>query len=140
MGQFAAGNGWQTVSFDQPVTGRYICIEALNSHYNREYACIAEWYMLGADGQRISREPWKVAYCDDEDVETGNKTADKIFDLQESTYWSTNRGVQFPHHIVLDLGSEQTLTGFQYLPRMEQGAPESIKDFKIYVKKAPFKF
>ncbi len=140
VGQFAAGNGWQTVSFDQPVTGRYICIEALNSHYNREYACIAEWYMLGADGQRISREPWKVAYCDDEDVETGNKTADKIFDLQESTYWSTNRGVQFPHHIVLDLGSEQTLTGFQYLPRMEQGAPESIKDFKIYVKKAPFKF
>lgn len=139
-GNFAPGNGWQEVRFDAPVKGRYVCIEALNSHNNREYACIAEWYMLGEDGKRISREPWIVAYCDDEDVETGNKAADKIFDLQESTFWSTNRGVQFPHHIVLDLGSVQTLTGFQYLPRVEQGAPESIKNYRIYVKQEPFTF
>ncbi len=138
-GQFAPGNGWQEVKFNQPVSGRYVCIEALNSHNDREYACIAEWYMLDDKGQRISREPWTVAYCDDEDVQTGNKAADKIFDLQESTFWSTNRGVKFPHYIVLDLGSEQKLGGFQYLPRVEQGAPESIKDYKIYVKVTPFK-
>ncbi len=139
-GTFAAGNGWQEVRFDRPVTGRYVCIEALNSHNNREYACIAEWYMLNDKGQRISREPWTVSYADDEDISSGNKTADKIFDLQESTYWSTNKGAQFPHHIVLDLGSVQTLGGFQYLPRVEQGAPESIKSYKIYVKKENFKF
>ena len=139
-GEFAAGNGWQEVRFDQPVTGRYVCIEALNSHNNREYACIAEWYMLDDKGQRISREPWTVAYADDEDISSGNKTADKIFDLQESTYWSTNKDVKFPHYIVLDLGAEQTLGGFQYLPRVEQGAPESIKGYKIYVKSQPFKF
>ena len=139
-GEFAPGNGWQEVKFDQPVTGRYVCIEALNSHNNREYACIAEWYMLDGKGQRISREPWTVAYADDEDISSGNKTADKIFDLQESTYWSTNKDVKFPHYIVLDLGAEQTLGGFQYLPRVEQGAPESIKAYKIYVKKTPFKF
>ena len=139
-GTFAAGNGWQEVRFDRPVTGRYVCIEALNSHNNREYACIAEWYMLNDKGQRISREPWTVSYADDEDISSGNKTADKIFDLQESTYWSTNKGAQFPHHIVLDLGSVQTLGGFQYLPRVEQGAPESIKSYKIYVKRDNFKF
>lgn len=139
VGEFAAGNGWQEVRFDQPVIGRYVCIEAQNSHNNREYACIAEWYMLDEKGQRISREPWTVAYADDEDISSGNKTADKIFDLQESTYWSTNQGVQFPHYIVLDLGAEQTLGGFQYLPRVEEGAPESIKSYKIYVKNAPFK-
>ncbi|MDE7379397.1 MAG: beta-galactosidase [Paraprevotella sp.] len=139
-GQFKPGNGWQEVKFDAPATGRYVCIEALNSHNDREYACIAEWYMLDADGQRLSREPWTVAYCDNEDVETGNKAADKIFDLQESTFWSTCRGAQFPHTIVLDLGSEQTLTGLQYLPRVEQGAPESIRDYRIYVKRTPFKF
>ena len=139
-GEFAPGNGWQEVRFDQPVTGRYVCIEALNSHNNREYACIAEWYMLDDKGQRISREPWTVAYADDEDISSGNKTADKIFDLQESTYWSTNKDVKFPHYIVLDLGAEQTLGGFQYLPRVEQGAPESIKGYKIYVKSQPFKF
>ena len=139
-GELAAGNGWQEVKFDNTVTGRYVCIEMLNSHYNREYACIAEWYMLDADGNRISREPWRISYADDEDVTTGNKTADKIFDLQESTYWSTNQGVQFPHYIVIDLGSTQTLSGFQYLPRMEQGAPESIKEYKIYVKQNEFKY
>lgn len=139
-GQFKPGNGWQEVKFGAPVSGRYVCIEALNSHNNREYACIAEWYMLDAKGQRLSREPWTVAYCDNEDVETGNKAADKIFDLQESTFWSTCRGAQFPHTIVLDLGSEQTISGLQYLPRVEQGAPESIRDYRIYVKKTPFKF
>ena len=138
-GEFKAGNGWQEVKFPQPVSGRYVCIEALNSHMNREYCCIAEWYMLGADGTRLSREPWQVAYCDDEDITSGNKTADKIFDLQESTYWSTNQGVQFPHYLVIDLGQDQTFTGLQYLPRVEAGAPESIKQYRIYVKSSLFK-
>ena len=115
-------------------------MEAKNSHNNREYACISELYLLDAKGERLSREPWIVAYCDDEDVNTGNKTADKIFDLQESTYWSTSKGVQFPHYIVLDLGSEQTISALQYLPRMEEGAPESIKDFNIYIKKTGFNY
>jgi len=138
-GEFKPGNGWQEVKFDQPVSGRYFCIEALNSHNNREYCCIAEWYILGADGTRLSREPWQVAYCDDEDIDTGNKTGDKIFDLQESTYWSTNRGVQFPHYLIIDLGQDQTFTGFQYLPRVEAGAPESIRQYRIYVKSSLFK-
>ena len=139
MGQFAKGNGWQEVRFDQPVTGRYVCIEALNSHWNREYCCIAEWYMLDETGQRLSRESWTVAYADDEDVQSGNKNADKIFDLQESTYWSTNRGVQFPHAVIIDMGQDKTMSGFQYLPRAEEGAPESIKDYRIYVKSDSFK-
>ena len=139
VGEFAAGNGWQEIRFDQPVKGRYVCIEAQNSHNGREYACIAEWYMLDEKGQRLSREPWTVAYADDEDITSGNKTADKIFDLQESTYWSTNKGVRFPHYIVLDLGAEHQLSGFQYLPRVEEGAPESIRSYKIYVKNTPFK-
>ena len=139
VGQFKPGNGWQEVRFDQPVTGRYVCIEALNSHWNREYCCIAEWYMLDEQGQRLSRESWTVAYADDEDVQSGNKNADKIFDLQESTYWSTNRGVQYPHTVIIDMGQDKTMTGFQYLPRAEEGAPESIKDYRIYVKSDSFK-
>ena len=138
-GRMTPGNGWQEVRFDKPVTGRYVCIEALNSHSNREYCCIAEWYMLGADGKRLSREPWQIAYADDEDITSGNKNADKIFDLQESTYWSTSPGIPFPHQVIIDMGQDQTLTGFQYLPRAEQGAPESIRDYRIYVKSDCFK-
>ena len=138
-GQLKKGNGWQTVKFDKPVSGRYFCIEALNSWWDREYCCIAELYLLDANGKRLSREPWSIAYADDEDVSSGNKNGDKIFDLQESTYWSTNKGIQFPHHIIVDMNQDQTISGFEILPRMEQGAPESIKDYRVYVKSAPFK-
>ncbi len=138
-GTLKAGNGWQEVKFDKPATGRYFCIEALNSHWNREYCCIAELYLLGANGERLPRESWKVAYADDEDVTTGNKNGTKAFDLQESTYWSTNKGVQFPHALIIDMNQDQTITGFQILPRMEDNAPESIKDYRVFVKSGAFK-
>ncbi len=138
-GTLDSGNGWKEVKFDQTVSGRYVCIEALNSHWNREYACIAELYLLDQDGKRLSRESWQIAYADDEDVTSGNKNGDKIFDLQESTYWSTNEGVPFPHTIVIDMGQDKQISGFQILPRMEEGAPEAIKDYRIYVKSSAFK-
>jgi len=138
-GTLEPGNGLKFVKFDKPVTGRYFCIEALNSHWNREYCCIAEIYLRDADGKSIPRDSWTVSYADDEDVVTGNKNGTKAFDQQESTYWSTNKGVPFPHHLVIDLQKEQTITGFHLIPRMEEGAPEAIKDYRIFVKSSPFK-
>ena len=139
-GSFAPGNGWQEVKFDAPVAGRYVCIEALNAQDGKDIACIAEMYLLDENNERLSREPWIVKYADSEDVAHVNRSADKTFDLQESTYWSTVEGTPYPHSIVIDLGSSRTLTGFQYLPRMESNAPGSIKDFKIYVKPDNFKY
>lgn len=132
-GFFSEGNGWQEIKFAQSVKGRFLCVEVLNAHNGKEIASIAELYALNADGKRLSRESWIVKYADSEDADDGNKTADKVFDLQESTYWSTCRNITFPHLLVIDLGEEQTLTGIQYLPRAEQGAPGSIKDFRISV-------
>ncbi len=134
-GAFTAGNGWQTVKFGSPATGRYLAIEGLNAHDGGEKAEIAEIYALGVDGKRLSREPWTVKYADSEDADNGNRTADKTFDLQESTYWSTCEGVAYPHVMVIDLGSEQTISGIEYLPRAEQGAPGSIRDYRIYLSK-----
>ena len=74
-----------------------------------------------------------MKYADSEDILTGNNLGDKVFDLQESTYWSTVAGVDLPHLIVIDLGSEQQVSGIEYLPRAEQGAPGSIKDYRIYL-------
>lgn len=68
----------------------------------------------------------------------GNFTADKIYDLQESTYWSTKRGDKYPHQVVIDLKEEQTISGFRYLPRAEEGFPGMIKGYKAYVKATPF--
>ena len=136
---FAAGNGWQEVSLREPVTGRYVAIEALNAHDGGDRAAIAELYLLNENGERLSREPWTVYYADSEDVAKQNRSGDKVFDLQESTYWRTVKGTPFPHTIVIDMGSERTVTALQYLPRMESDAPNSIKDFKLYVSHAPFK-
>ncbi len=139
-GSFASGNGWQTVTFSQPVKARYVCLEAVNSLDGKEYACIAELYIKDEKGERLSREPWKIAYADNEDIKTGNKAADKIYDLQESTYWSTEKGVNYPHTVVIDLGKEYTITALDYLPRMESSVPGGIKDYRIYAKAAEFKY
>lgn len=138
IGQFAPGNGWKTVQFANPVTGRYICLEALNSFDGKEYACIAELYIKDEKGERLSREPWKIRYADSEDIKTGNRAADKIYDLQESTFWSTLKDVAYPHTIIIDLGKEHTITSIDYLPRMETTTPGAIKQFKLYVKKNEF--
>jgi hypothetical protein len=138
-GTFNAGNGWQEVKFDQPVSGRYVCLEAVNALDGKELACIAELYLLDENGERLSREPWRVNYADSEEITKGNCAADKIYDLQESTFWSTVKGVSFPHAVVIDLGKEHTITALQYLPRMESNVPGGIKDYRIYVKSTPFK-
>ena len=132
-GQLAAGNGWQMVRFAAPQTGRYLAIQALSTHEGKDVVSVAELYAVNAVGARLSREPWTVKYADSEETKRGNNTAEKSFDLQESTYWRTEKGVALPHLMVIDLGSEQTITGFDYLPRMEEGAPGSIKDYKIFV-------
>jgi beta-galactosidase len=133
QGTLDSGNGWQTVKFTRPATGRYLAIEALSAQDGQEFAQIAELYALDNKGQRLSREPWTAKYADSENAEQENQTADKTFDLQESTYWSTMKGSPYPHLLVIDLGSEQTLTGIDYLPRAEQGAPGGLKDYKIFL-------
>lgn len=139
-GSFKAGNGWQEIKFGKPVSGRYVCIEALNAQDGKDLACIAEMYLLDENGERLSREPWIVKYADSEDVSQVNRSADKIFDLQESTYWSTETGSAYPHAVVIDLGAKHTLTAIQYLPRMESNVPGGIKDFKVYVKGENFSY
>lgn len=131
-GAFKAGNGWQTIQFGKTAKGRYLAIECLSTQKDGERVAIAELYLQGQDGKRLSREPWKTKYANSED-EGGNHLGDKVFDLQESTYWQTEKGTSAPHLLVIDLGSEQTINALEYLPRAEQGAPGSIKDFKVYI-------
>ena len=131
-GAFKAGNGWQTIQFGKAAKGRYLAIECLSTQKDGDRVAIAELYVQGSDGKRLSREPWTTKYANSEE-ENGNHTGDKVFDLQESTYWQTEKGATTPHLLVIDLGSEQTVKALEYLPRAEQGAPGSVKNFKIYL-------
>ena len=131
-GEFKAGNGWQTIKLDKPVTGRYFAIQAKSSQSGDSQIAIAEVYLQDAQGNRIDRNNWVAYYADSE---KGNSTLDKMFDLQESTYWQTEKGANFPHLGIVDMGKEVTISAFEYLPRAEQGAPGSVKGFKLYVRK-----
>ena len=131
-GAFKSGNGWQTIRLATPQKGRYLAIECLSTQKTNDRVAIAELYLQNTDGHRLSRESWTTKYADSEE-EDGNHTGDKVFDLQESTYWQTEKGAALPHLLVIDLGSEQTVSALEYLPRAEQNAPGSIRDFRIYL-------
>ena len=126
------GNGWQTFRFAAPQKGRYLALEVLSTQKDGDRVAIAELYLQGTDGKRLSREPWTTKYANSEE-ENGNHTGDKVFDLQESTYWQTEKSATAPHLLVIDLGSVQTVSALEYLPRAEQGAPGSVKNFRIYL-------
>ncbi len=117
------GNGWQEIRLDRQYTGRFFCLEALSAQDGKKIAAIAELDVLGADGKPISREKWRIRYADSEETRSGNCTGDKVFDLQESTYWMTVARDAYPHQLVIDLGGDYTVTGFRYLPRAEKRIP-----------------
>ena len=130
-GVMKSGNGWQTVNFSNAATGRYLAIECMSTHDGKPVA-IAELYAQGNDGKRLSRVHWNVKYADSENLQ-GNHTGEKAFDLQESTYWQTENGASATHLLVIDMGAEQTVKALEYLPRMEQGAPGSVKEYNVYM-------
>ncbi|MDH6533889.1 hypothetical protein D0T51_02655 [Parabacteroides sp. 52] len=103
---------------------------------------MAKLEILDKNGEKLSRQHWKLIYADSEEVDAANNVASNIFDLQESTIWHTSYSVAqdpYPHQIVIDLGEDKEISGFQYLPRMEANKPGMIKDYRIYLKETPFK-
>lgn len=138
-GEFAEEKEWQTVKF-RPTAGRYFCFEALDSHPGDEFATCAELYLLGADGKDLPRGAWKIVYADSEEVDGDDGRADNVFDLQATTIWHTQwEGAKpkHPHQIVIDLGSEQNVSGLRYLPR--QDSPNGrIKNYRVFLSRKPF--
>jgi beta-galactosidase len=144
-GDLAPGAGWQTVTFDTPATGRYLCFTSTSPQRGDDpYSSMAEFYLLGEDGQQLPREAWDLVYADSEEITAGNHTADKIFDLQESTYWhtawSTEERAPFPHSIVIDLGKSTKVTGFKVLPRTDKQTNGMIKGYRFYLKESAFDY
>ena len=134
-GQAKASIEWQEVKFKN-TKGRYFCLEALNGHQDkRPYASLAELYLLDQNGKEIPRTKWKIVYADSEEVDSGDGRSDNIFDLQSTTYWHTQYSEtsdDFPHQIVIDLGSIKNIGGMKFLPR--QDSPNGrIKDYQVYI-------
>lgn len=132
------GNGWKTLFFPDTRPGRYVCLEILSCREEGNFPALAEIYLLDPEGKRLGREKWKVE-VDSENPGSGNHTSDKLIDLQESTYWqAADTADTASSSIFIDLGSSQSVSGIELLPRMESGAPGAPELIKVYVSDAPF--
>jgi len=134
--------GWKEVTFSKVYEGKYFCFEALNAiKKNDNSASVAEIELIDENGQSIDRSKWKVVYADSEEISEGNYSAEKVFDQQETTFWSTSwtlNQTNYPHQIVIDLGKKNTIKGFRYLPRNDSNRGQILL-YRLYIKCTNFK-
>ncbi len=74
----------------------------------------------------ISRKDWKIVSAQDE-------KAYAIVDGNISTTWHQRNDKGMPIDLVIDLGSEQNLTGFKYHPDQGMWGPGIITHYEFYV-------
>jgi alpha-L-fucosidase len=73
----------------------------------------------------IPRKNWKLVGIDDE-------KASAVLDGNSSTAWHQNKN-QMPVDIVIDLGKEEMLSGFRYLPDQNVWNPAIIAGYEFYI-------
>ena len=136
-GQFASGGQMQEIKFNAPARGRYFCLESLSALDGKPFAAVAELDLLDASGKPLSHEGWTIAYVDSEERDKEDGSAENAIDGQTANFWHTEWGAvqpNHPHHLVLDLGKSQTISGFRYVPRQGSGTVDGrIKDYRVYV-------
>ncbi len=74
----------------------------------------------------IERKDWKVIGADDE-------KANAILDGNPATAWHQGKDKKMPVDLVIDLGKEETLIGFRYLPEQSLWNPGIITNYEFYV-------
>lgn len=137
-GTFAPGGEAQRITFPKPLRGRYFALEALDAHDGGKSASIADLTLFASEGKQLSSQLWTIASVSSEETVAEAAGAGNAIDGQISNFWSSEwKSAQpaHPHWIVIDLGREEQLGGFVYVPR--QGTPAEavgrIKTFQAYV-------
>ncbi|HLP77520.1 MAG TPA: beta-galactosidase [Candidatus Paceibacterota bacterium] len=134
-GAFAPGGDTQTIKFEAPASGKFFCLESLDSQDGKPYAAIAELDLIDANGNAISHNGWTIAYVDSEERIGEDGSAENAIDGQTANFWHTewkNASPNYPHRLILNLGQSQTITGLRYVPR--QGSTSGqIKEYRIYI-------
>lgn len=91
----------------EPFVSRYVMLEGDSADVS-----LAEFYLIDENGEVMPRESWKIYYVSSEQKD-GNHTADKILDLQETTYWTPASDCQGDQAIVVDLGTPQRVSAMK---------------------------
>ncbi|MEI7732656.1 MAG: beta-galactosidase [Verrucomicrobiota bacterium] len=141
-GAFTTEIKMQEARFAQPVKGRYVCLESVNAHNGQPYAAVAELEILDANGQPLANTSLRVFWADSEESGAEDGSADNVLDGQPATMWHTEySGAKpgHPHHLILDLGKSQSVTGIRYLPRSgDAKVGGRIKEYRVYVAEQSF--
>jgi len=129
----------QTVRFPAQ-KARYLALQALSSHNDDEFTTLAELNVLDSAGKAIARKNWKVVYVDSEENLSESAPAEMVFDGDRDTFWHSlwsAAHTSHPHTLVIDLGSDQVISGVRMLPRQDS-ANGRTKDYKLSLSVAPF--
>jgi beta-galactosidase len=134
-GVFATGGESQRIDFPKPVRGRYFALEALDAQDGGKTASIGDLSLLGTDGSPLGSQTWTIASASSEEMNSEAAGAGNAIDGQISNHWHSELESAHPHWIVIDLGREEDIGGFVYVPRQGTAADATgrIKTFQAYV-------
>jgi large repetitive protein len=118
---------------------RYVRFEATSELAGEVWSSVAELQVFTTGDVALSRSGWEIT-ADSEETDDQNAPASAAIDGDTATFWHTEwepapddvNDAALPHHLDIDLGSAQVITGFSYLPR-QSNANGRVKDWKFYV-------
>lgn len=98
---------------------------------------IAEFDVLGADGQPLDHSGWVATADSVEQVFVGGAPAAFAIDGQPTTMWHTPwfqvTPPPHPHYLQVDMGRPRTLSGFRYLGRQDGMLDGRVAAYRFFV-------
>ncbi len=135
-GSFSGGSTAESISFEKTFEGRYFCLKTLDAVDNGLTAAIGELDLMDEEGNLISHENWTIAYVSSEERYDIDGTAENAIDGQTSSIWSSyfaHNTPEHPHYIVIDLGGDEEVSGFRYVPAPGESKAGRILHFEVFV-------
>lgn len=115
------------------LSARYVRLEAVSELWGNPWTSMAEFNVLDAAGNALSRLGWTVV-ADSAEVTGENGAAANAIDGDTNTIWHTawlGGSPTPPHTLTVNMGDTRTIGGFKYLPR-PGGGNGTIAGWRLY--------